>query len=91
MLVVASASLLKNGGILSVYGPFIHGGVYSGPTDEEFDAKLKSMNPSFGYMDVNEVISIAQESGNLKLVKVFDMPANNKMLTFAKQSRDGAL
>jgi hypothetical protein len=73
--------ILPIGGILYLYGPFKQGGVHTAPSNEAFDASLRSQNPEWGVRDLEEITTVAQ-SHNLALQQVYSMPANNLSVVF---------
>lgn len=80
-LFAGAQRILPIGGILYLYGPFKQGGVHTAPSNEAFDASLRSQNPEWGVRDLEEIITVAQ-SHNLALQKVYPMPANNLSVIF---------
>jgi len=52
-------------------------------SNRSFDQNLRGMNVEWGIRDIRDLeVEAAREQ--LELVKVVDMPANNKMLIFKK-------
>lgn len=81
-----AATAVRVGGLVIAYGPFLVEGKPTTPSNAEFDASLKSMNAAFGLRDVADVCSAAASAG-LSPVAQFEMPANNFILAFLKESR----
>ena len=81
----AASRLLDAGGLLCLYGPFMHDGVHNAPSNEAFHETLKARNPSWGLRDISALENLAATSG-LRLHQIVDMPANNRLLVFR---RDG--
>ena len=75
--------LLKSGGLLITYGPYAFDGVLTPESNVAFDQSLKSRNKEWGVRDVAELKIIASKN-NIKLIKIHDMPANNKTLIWQK-------
>lgn len=73
--------LLRAGGLLCLYGPFMHNGTHNSPSNAAFDESLRSRNPSWGLRDIAELEHLAEASG-LRLTEAIEMPANNKLLVF---------
>ncbi|MCY1333460.1 hypothetical protein D9M68_424220 [compost metagenome] len=44
--------LLRAGGLLVLYGPFMRDGAHTAPSNAAFDAALKERNPSWGVRDI---------------------------------------
>lgn len=82
-LMHGAGRLLRPGGVLCTYGPYKRDGRHTAPSNEAFDASLKSRDPSWGVRDVAEVERVAAEHG-LRLREIVDMPANNFSLVFER-------
>jgi cyclopropane fatty-acyl-phospholipid synthase-like methyltransferase len=80
--------LLRSGGRLFLYGPFMQNGVHTAPSNAAFDESLKARNPSWGLRDIDQLERVAEASG-LKLDETVEMPANNMSLVFS-HGRDGS-
>jgi SAM-dependent methyltransferase len=78
--------LLRPGGSLLLYGPFMHNGAHNAPSNAAFDESLKARNPSWGLRDIADIESVAA-AVNLRLGETIDMPANNKLLVFRHAER----
>jgi len=74
---------LPLGGVLAVYGPFSYGGRFSAPSNDQFDAMLRSRDPASGIRDFEAVDVLALEHGFV-LDRDQAMPANNRMLVWRK-------
>ncbi len=83
-LMRGAARLLREQGLLFTYGPYIRHGRHTAPSNEAFDASLKTRNPAWGVRDVADVESAARENG-LQLREIVEMPANNLSLVFEKR------
>ena len=75
--------LLRGGGLLCLYGPFMHKGAYNTPSNAAFDQSLKASNPAWGLRDIADLERTAFASG-LRLGETVEMPANNKLLVFRR-------
>jgi hypothetical protein len=69
--------------LLLIYGPFHQGGVHHSPSNEAFDAFLRSLDPDMGVRDALEIGEQAITAG-LEPAVTIPMPANNHMLIFRK-------
>lgn len=78
-----AGKLLGDGGLLCLYGPFMHNGTHSALSNEAFDQSLKARNPSWGLRDIADLSRVAHDVG-LNLEKMVEMPANNKLLVFRR-------
>ncbi len=70
-----AALALAPSGTLTLYGPFMRGGLLTSDGDARFDAELRAADPAIGYKDdawINEVLTSAGLSFSVR-----DMPANN--------------
>ncbi len=75
--------LLRGGGLLCLYGPFMHNGAYNAPSNATFDQSLKARNPAWGLREIADLERAALASG-LGLGETFQMPANNMLLVFRR-------
>lgn len=80
-LMAGAARVLRTGGVLYAYGPYMREGHHTAPSNEAFDASLKARDASWGVRDVAEVEAAALARG-LRLREIVDMPANNLSLVF---------
>lgn len=75
--------LVRGGGTLVTYGPYRIGGEHTAPSNEAFDASLKSRDPSWGVRDLGELEGLAGSAG-LALERRVEMPANNFTLVWRR-------
>ena len=80
-LVAGSARVLRDDGILILYGPWIARGTPTAPSNLQFDAQLKQRDPRWGLREVEVFEAAAAEQG-FRLEERREMPANNLMLLF---------
>jgi cyclopropane fatty-acyl-phospholipid synthase-like methyltransferase len=76
-------SVLQPGGVLCVYGPFRYDGRYTSKSNEEFDRMLQERDPQSGLRDIKDVTALGTQQG-MRLKTDHNMPANNRLLEFAK-------
>lgn len=77
------ARVLRQGGLMCVYGPFNYGGKFTSESNALFDMSLKAQGEQMGIRGFEEVDSVAGENG-LGLVKDYEMPAHNRLLVWRK-------
>lgn len=82
-LFAGAARVLREGGALFLYGPFMRGGKHTAPSNEAFDGWLKQRDASFGVRDLSDVEKAAHAQGFV-LREIVEMPANNLSLVFDK-------
>ena len=82
-LFAGAGRLLRGGGLLFLYGPFMRDGVHNAPSNAAFDASLKAHNPSWGVRDIADLERVGEPFG-LSLRETIEMPANNMSLVFSK-------
>ena len=82
-LLDGAARLLRDGGILYLYGPFTRGGAHTAPSNAAFDERLRGEDPEWGVRDLDEVVRAAEERG-LRFVEVVTMPSNNLSVILEK-------
>lgn len=79
-----AATVLKDTGFLSIYGPFKVDGRYTTESNESFDKEVRSAGvPEWGLKDVADLRAAAERHG-LRLQRQVDMPANNFILMFGR-------
>lgn len=83
-LLAGAGKLLPSGGTLILYGPYRRDGQMLVPSNVEFDASLRARNPAWGIRLLEDVASLAEQSG-LALTSVTEMPANNLGVVFTRQ------
>lgn len=79
----AAGILLKPSSLLVTYGPYSVDGVLVPESNIRFDQSLRAQNPEWGVRDTRQLNQLANQNG-LTLIKMFDLPANNKILVFKK-------
>jgi len=82
-LLSGAARLLRPGGRLLVYGPFMRDGVHTAPSNASFDESLRAKNPEWGVRDFAELSALAARHG-LSAIRAEPMPANNFVLTIIR-------
>lgn len=82
-LMTGAARLLPAGAPLVLYGPFREEGRPTAPSNEAFDADLRSRDPRWGLRQAEEVGRLAQSNG-LSFAERVAMPANNLILVYRK-------
>jgi cyclopropane fatty-acyl-phospholipid synthase-like methyltransferase len=78
-----ASRLLRQGGFLSIYGPFVVDGRHTTDSNQAFDQEVRSAGVAeWGLKDVADLKKAASRHG-MELKEQIDMPANNFMLIFA--------
>jgi SAM-dependent methyltransferase len=77
--------LLRTGGPLVLYGPWLAQDVPTAPSNLLFDADLRARNPEWGIRSVESLADAAEAEG-FNLVERRAMPANNFMLLLRRVS-----
>jgi SAM-dependent methyltransferase len=85
-LLGGAGRILPPGAPLCVYGPFNYGGRYTSPSNEAFDAMLRSRDPESGIRDFDKVCKAARING-LIFESDHPMPANNRTLVFRRDPK----
>jgi hypothetical protein len=75
---------LAPAGLLVTYGPYILDDEPLVPSNVEFDAWLRTRDPSWGIRRLADVLAHARDAG-LRLRERVAMPANNLMLVFERE------
>ncbi|KAJ8967416.1 hypothetical protein NQ314_002923 [Rhamnusium bicolor] len=77
------SAVLKPRGILITYGPYANNGVLEPQSNRDFDSNIRARDPQCGVRDIQDLIKIAESYG-IKLLHIYDLPANNKCLIWQK-------
>ena len=85
-LLSGARRLLRAGGRLFIYGPFMRDRRHTAPSNAQFDASLHAENSEWGVRDVGDLSRLAEKAG-LTLAETVPMPANNLVLVFARAVR----
>ncbi len=81
-LASGAGKLLAKDGIFILYGPFLEG-AETAASNLQFDANLKSRNPSWGVRNLEDVKHIFSEAGFTQTARIV-MPKENRTLIFTK-------
>jgi hypothetical protein len=79
------APRLVMGGVFCLYGPFNEDGKFTAPSNAAFDAQLRRESPQMGLRDVEALESLAFDR-QMSLKHRFQLPANNQLLVFRKNT-----
>jgi SAM-dependent methyltransferase len=82
-LMAGAGRVLRRGGELFLYGPFLEADAPTAPSNLAFDLNLKGRNPAWGLRDLAAVDAVAAANGLGQVLRVA-MPANNLTVAFAK-------
>lgn len=77
-------SLLGDGGVCVVYGPFNYQGQFTSESNARFDQWLKSRDPLSGIRDFEAVNALATRA-HMRLINDYAMPANNRCIVWRKE------
>lgn len=77
--------LLQPGGLLIVYGPVKMAGEFIGPSNGDFDRRLRERDPLSGIRDLEWLDRLAGEAG-LAREELNYLPANNQLLVWRLQN-----
>ena len=78
-----AARLLPTDAPLYLYGPYRIAGAHTAPSNEAFDASLRSQNETWGVRDLEDVCAEAKKNG-LEFIERVEMPSNNQSVIFRK-------
>lgn len=82
-VIAAAGRILPPQGVLYFYGPFHQRDRPTAPSNEAFDANLRSRDVQWGLRWLEEVVAAASAVG-LHLETTVDMPANNLSVVFRR-------
>ena len=77
------ARILAPGARLLLYGPFMRDNQHTAPSNEAFDARLRSRDPSWGVRDM-EVVTREAATRGMTRRQIIPMPANNFTVIFER-------
>lgn len=78
-----ASSVLDTGAPLITYGPYRVHGQHTAPSNEAFDARLRSDNPEWGVRDLDDLVALGSQHG-FQLDRTVPMPANNLTLVWTR-------
>lgn len=84
-LVAGAAALLKPGGVLVIYGPFMIDGAPTTEGNAAFDAGLRGRDPRWGLRDAADVFALGAASG-LQREALESVPADNFIMVMRKSA-----
>lgn len=84
-LLAGARRILSPGAPLILYGPWLSDQFPAAPSNLAFDADLRRRNPAWGLRGVEQFAEAAAQHG-FKLAESRDMPANNLMLLFRRNT-----
>jgi cyclopropane fatty-acyl-phospholipid synthase-like methyltransferase len=76
--------VLAPGGAFILYGPFNYGGEFTSPSNQRFHEYLQAQAPHMGIRDIAAIRTLAE--GSMIRLDDHEMPANNRLLVFAKSA-----
>ena len=82
-LMAGAGRLLAPGSPLYLYGAYRQRDVETAPSNEAFDASLRSRNSAWGIRNLEDVVAEADRHG-LRLEMIVPMPANNLSVIFRR-------
>lgn len=77
------AGLLPGGGVFAIYGPVKYNNQYTSDSNAQFDVRLKTHDPASGIRDFEDLNRLA-DNAKMVLLDDFDMPANNRIISWIK-------
>jgi hypothetical protein len=80
-LFAGAARSLARDALLYLYGPFRFDGAFTSPSNEAFDASLRSRDARWGVRDVRD---LERAATSFALRDIIAMPANNHSLAFRR-------
>jgi hypothetical protein len=83
--VAGAGKYLRPDGRLFLYGPFKRDGKHTALSNAVFDTSLRERDPDWGVRDIAELENLARHAA-LALCEIVEMPANNQILIFERNS-----
>jgi len=75
--------LLRDDGVMCLYGPFCRHGAFSTDSNAAFDASLRARNAAMGIRDLDDLDALAERAGMI-CTRRYAMPANNMLVVWRK-------
>lgn len=85
-LFIGLGVILAADGVVCIYGPFRYEGRYTSDSNRDFDHMLRGRDPLSGLRDIVAISDLAARQG-LVLQADHELPANNRLLEFARGAR----
>lgn len=82
-----AGEVLRPAGVFALYGPFNYGGKHTSDSNARFDEWLRQRDPQSAIRDFEAVDALAR-AADLYLVEDNAMPANNRLLVWARRGAD---
>ena len=76
---------LDDNGLVFIYGPFNYNGAFTSDSNRRFDAQLRARDAASGIRDFEYLVELAN-GVSLKLIEDNEMPANNRLLVWRRDS-----
>ncbi len=80
-LMAGTKRVLRQAGVLYLYGPYKIDGRHTAPSNQEFDNSLRARNAEWGVRDLGDMADLAKRHG-FALAETVSMPANNLSVIF---------
>lgn len=77
------ARVLEPGGVFVLYGPFRRSARFDTPSNEQFDASLRSRDAAMGIRDLEALDSLAADQGLMR-ESLYRVPSNNRVIIWKK-------
>ncbi len=82
-LMRGAATVLEQGSVLVMYGPYLRRDAENAPSNLEFDERLRARDPDIGLHYIEDVIATAKRHG-LMHERTVEMPANNLCVVYRR-------
>ncbi len=76
------SAILRDNGVFCYYGAFRRGGAFNADSNAEFDRSLRERDPQMGLRELEVIDRLAADAG-LRLERIYAMPANNLLVSWA--------
>jgi len=77
-----AGSVVRAGGVVFLYGPFMRGGRHTAASNATFDASLRAHDERWGVRNLDDVVATGRRVG-FALREIVEMPANNLSVVLA--------
>ncbi len=77
-------TVLSEGGVFLLYGPFRQGGKFNTQSNAEFHESLKQRDPQMGIRHLEDLDQLG-ETGGMRRARLYALPANNHIAVWVKE------
>lgn len=85
-MISLAGSVLRDGGVFVLYGPFRQDGEFNTVSNAEFHQSLRQRDPDMGIRHLEDLDRLAG-AGDMRRTRLYAMPSNNHIAVWVKQEQ----